>query len=193
MLGRAAALLLLATGLLAAGCAGEAPAGPLPPLRDTSPSPTGSAYQTGPPSPGALVVPTVSPSTNVQAITQLISRYYLECNRAISTGDTRQLRALATPNCTCLKLADYIDRKWRAGRIVAPDYYRHLTIEVSDDGTGDGLAVATVYYSLGSELNYDAVGRVSNSVAPMANQRDAVELRLTSGRWAITDVRRYVN
>lgn len=193
MLGRATALLLLATGLLAAGCSGEAPASPLPLPRATSPSPTGSAYRTGPPSPGALVVPTVSPSTNVQAITQLISRYYLECNRAMSTGDTKTLRSLSTSECPCLTFPEYVERRWRSGKIVAPDYYRSLTIEVTDDGSGDGLGVATVRYSVGSEVNYDKSGRVVNRVAPMVGQKDAVEVARIAGHWRIRDVRRYAN
>jgi len=139
------------------------------------------------------VVPTVSPSTNAQAIIQLISRYYLECNRAMSTGDTKTLRSLSISECPCLTFPEYVERRWRSGKIVAPDYYRSLTIEVTDDGSGDELGVATVRYNVGSELNYDKGGRVVNSVAPMDAQKDAVEVVRIAGNWRIRDVRRYAN
>ena len=101
----------LAAVLLLAGCGGG-----------------GSAMSVGPagePSGTALVSPepsapetsaAASPAADARAAVERAVRGYVDAaNVAMATGDTAALRALSTPECTCLRLAESIEDLYGSG------------------------------------------------------------------------------
>jgi len=75
--------------------------------------------------------------------------------------------------------------------MVAPDYYRNVRIKNINVDAETRNAVVNVNYDVAPQLDYDKAGRVVNSVAAMAGQQDAVQLRKEGSRWLIVNVQRY--
>ena len=100
-------------GLLLAGCGGGGSAtsvGPSGESASASGSPTGTA--TGAPDPSPSPTPPAEPRA---AVEQAVRDYLDAANVAMATGDTTRLRALSTPECTCLRLAESIESLYASG------------------------------------------------------------------------------
>ena len=163
-------------GLTAACTTKPQEGGDPPPL--ASPSPTAR------PSPTQTALP-ADPKAALAAIGRA---YYLERNRAVRTGDTANLRALAIPNCPCNDFADGIDADWRKGRVESPNFYTIVDVlsPMMDTAT-DGHV--TIFYSKNSYRLVDSGGKVLINLPDQPKTvSSSVRARRIGSGWKVFDV-----
>lgn len=170
-----AAVGLLLTAVMLAGCVDKAKEGGLPP-----PLPSPSASPSAPSS-----KPT---GTDVQQIIALTRDYYAEATKAANTGETRRLRSLATPDCRCQAVATNLEKVWRTGSVKAPNYY--MLSEVSFPRvTSATTGVSNAVYTVAASTYFDKSGRVTQTFPPeRRTQVDTVDFLKVRGIWKVADI-----
>ena len=137
-------------------------------------------------------VPVPAPTgTDLQPAIATAEAYYAESNRAINTGDTSGLRALATTDCPCLATADYIEKTWRRGSIKAPDYYSITSLGTATINPDGITAVVNVFYNRGAERHYGKNGAQTSYAPPKRGLESVFLLREVAGVWKVYDLQRY--
>jgi hypothetical protein len=160
------------------GCSKPEQGSTLPPL----PSPTPSASGSASPAPAG---------TDLQQIIALTKDYYAESNRAANTGDTRRLRSMSTPGCSCLAAIDFIDHQWKSGRISAPGYYQLSEVSFPKV-TSPTTAFATAVYTTRREVDYNAAGQpVRTTPANPKTQTATLDFIKIGGAWKVADLVRH--
>ena len=75
-----------------------------------------------PPLPSLSATPSAAPSskpvgTDLDHIIALTKDYFTESTRALNTGDTKRVRAMAAPGCVSCEQAAYVEAHWKNGSI----------------------------------------------------------------------------
>ena len=107
----AAGLVVGLAALLLAGCGGGGSATSVGPAGESSGAASVSPEPSAP-EPSASASPAGDSRT---AVEQAVRAYLDAANAAMATGDTAALRALSTPECSCLRLAESIEELYGSG------------------------------------------------------------------------------
>ena len=170
------ALFGMCCALALAGCTKPEEGSDPPPLASASPSPSPSPTKSA------------TPVDDKAAILALAKDYFLERNRAIRSGDTKRVRALAIPDCPCNGFIDQVDADWRKGRVDSPSFYTIIDV-VSPHFRGPNTGFVTVLYRTNRYAVLDeAGGVVSESRGNPQTRSASVELRRIEGVWKVADV-----
>jgi len=176
LLSVAAGLAVGLAALLLAGCAGGGSATAVGPAGESSGAASVSPEPSAP-EPSASASPTGDSRT---AVEQAVRAYLDAANVAMATGDTAALRALSTPECSCLRLAESIEELYGSGGRAEGARWDLEDLTVVDV-TGDSASVRVGFLATG----YQEVGGTATSI-PAQRFASLVSLTLDSG-WRVTD------
>lgn len=172
----AAGLVVGLAALLLAGCGGGGSATSVGAAGESSGAASVSPAPSAP-EPSAAA----SPAGDSRAAVEQAVRAYLDAaNVAMATGDTAALRALSTPECSCLRLAESIEELYGSGGRAEGARWDLEDFTVVDV-TGASASVRVGFLAPG----YQEIGRTPKSI-PSQRFASLVSLTLDSG-WRIAD------
>jgi len=120
-------------------------------------------------------------TTGEGVVDTLVSKHVITpANVAMATGDTAALRALSTPECSCLRLAESIEELYGSGGRAEGARWDLEDLTVVDV-TGASASVRVGFLAPG----YQEIGRTPKSI-PSQRFASLVSLTLDSG-WRIAD------
>jgi predicted lipid-binding transport protein (Tim44 family) len=171
----------LAVGLAAlvlAGCGGGGSATSVGPAGESSGAASVSP-EPSTPEPSAAASPAGDSRADVE---QAVRAYVDAANVAMATGDTAALRALSTPECSCLRLAESIEELYGSGGRAEGARWDLEDLTVVDV-TG---ASASVRVALSGQA-YATTGVTSGESFPATSVRQLISLTQASG-WRVSSV-----
>lgn len=168
--------LALTVALGTVACAGDAEPTTLPTL-------TPAESDSGSPSASPSLSPS-KPASKKAVVEAALQAYFSAVNEALDSGSTDRFRKLSTDDCTCLALAESVEKSYGAGRLDGANWSVLSIKVVSVSGR---VASAEVQYDTSAYTELDNNGAVTARF-PASRFRSAIALRQSGDQWRVSDV-----